>query len=140
SNVYLKHGYTIGESGGEHFRILFTLLLPLTALTLPFVRSRAQRYILLFLLVLMVQGANSRSTALIPALYIVGATIRSKRIGVVKFVSLSALSLVLAMMAFEYRNNAVQGVVGNLINLFVNGINFDLLIYAMNYLFSYSLF
>lgn len=140
SSVYYKEGYTIGDSGIAVFRILYTLLLPFSMLLLPLIKSSILRWILLILIILLVLGTSSRMIILIPFFYYLGVVIKSKKISLFKFF-ISVVAIIFLLNAvINFRDNQFQGLIPNLINLISGKVNYDLLNYALNYLFSFSVY
>lgn len=140
-NLYLRAGYTLGDGGGvAAFRTIYVMLLPISILLIAFIRIPILRYLLLTLAFFWILGTTSRSLIMIPVFYFVGLTIRKQKVCIIPFFLSVFLTIAFATLAIDFRNNALQGVIPNTQALFLEGINFDLILLATNYILSYSFF
>lgn len=139
-HLYFREGYTLGDSGIASFRVLYTMLLPLTCLLVPFVKFRFNRYLLMLILFILVQGTSSRNLVLLPVCYYIGIFLRDQKISMYK----GGISLVLIILsvniAIQYRDNQFQGVFPNLIYFFQYGLDYRITELAINYLTSFSVY
>ncbi|MBU3016150.1 O-antigen polysaccharide polymerase Wzy [Paraglaciecola agarilytica] len=139
-NLYYREGYTLDGAGLSSARILYTMILPLLCLCLPFYKGSSTKFILILLLYLLVLGTSSRNLIMIPACYFVGSYIRYRKINFISVVfSLLAVMFSVALV-METRNNIIQGVIPNINYLFDNGIDLTFIGLAINYLTSFSVF
>ncbi|WP_426369758.1 hypothetical protein [Pseudocolwellia sp. HL-MZ7] len=139
-NLYYREGYTLGDNGITAFRILYTMILPLTCLLIPLIKSNSKRYILILILFILIQGTSSRNLVLIPVCYYIGAFLRDQKVSLPKSI-LALIMIVLSVnIAIQYRDNQSQGVIPNIIYFYTYGLNFDVTEYAINYLTSFSIY
>jgi hypothetical protein len=140
SLIYYKEGYTIGNNGSAMFRILYTLLLPFSMILLPLLNNKLIRWFLLIILILLVLGTSSRQIILIPLFYFIGNVFRVKKVSVIGVI-LAVSSIVFLLNAMiNLRDYEIQGAIPNILHLVNGEIDFSLIFYAINYLFSYSIF
>ncbi|MCF9240944.1 hypothetical protein J7973_22420, partial [Vibrio parahaemolyticus] len=130
----------IGDAGNKYFRIIYSSLLPVSLMLLPFLKNKALRMTLFIALFFLVFGTSSRNIILIPVSYCFGVLIRDNKIGFLRGGGTVASVVILSAAALQYRFNQFQGVIPNAIEFFTNGINMDFVFLAINYLSSFSFF
>ncbi|HCH5021281.1 TPA: hypothetical protein NKX82_001835 [Vibrio parahaemolyticus] len=140
SHIYSREGYLIGDAGNKYFRIIYSSLLPVSLMLLPFLKNKALRMTLFIALFFLVFGTSSRNIILIPVSYCFGVLIRDNKIGFLRGGGTVASVVILSAAALQYRFNQFQGVIPNAIEFFTNGINMDFVFLAINYLSSFSFF
>lgn len=118
--------------------IISRLMLPACIILCVFVRNKALRYSGVLVNYLPLFGATSRAMLLIPIFYAIGLLLRNEKISVYKLLLLLIILLVSSGIAFEYRNNALIGMLPNLTELLHDGLPFNGILLSLNYLFSFS--
>lgn len=136
--IYFRESYGQLYNGNNSLKLLFDLMVNVLALILPFHKSKTFRILLLILLLIFLQGLNKRLIVLIPLLYFLGVYIRDLRFSYSKSFALILTALFFAATTYSYRNNSQQGIIYNIMYFYNNGLNIDLSIEGINYLFGYS--
>ncbi|HEA3090950.1 TPA: hypothetical protein RVR74_003285 [Aeromonas salmonicida] len=140
TSIYYREGYTLGDSGIGSARVLYTLLLPLTCLLIPFSNNRWLKLFLGVSLFLLVMGTSSRNLVLIPACIFLGSVIKTGTVSVLRGLFFGVLVSISVTISLQSRNYQIQGVIPNIISLFESGLDFSLMNYSINYLTSFSIF
>lgn len=138
-HLYSRVGYA-GATGSSSARILYTLLFPITCLSLPFIKNRILKWTLFLILIFLVQGTSSRNSILIPSLFFVGVCLRDSKVSIVKAIIFGALGLFFAAYSLQYRENQYQGVIPNIIFFINEGVDFNYLTRSVNYVSSFSFY
>ena len=136
--LYFREGYLPLYNGNNTLQLFFDFMVYIIAMLLPFHKSKIVRYILFFLLLVFLQGLNKRLIILIPVIYFLGSYVRDMKFHYLKFFLLISVSLFFAAVVFSYRNNYEQGIISNIIYFYNKGLDFDLSIAGINYLFGFS--
>jgi hypothetical protein len=138
SHVYFREGYLIGDGGIPVFRSIYTMLLPLTMILLPFYRGKLVRIGLLVFVLFLVIGSSSRNMLLVPFCYYFGVVIRTNRVRFYQLILLVLIIVLLASISMQYRYNTYQGAIPNMLTLLTKGVDLELVTFAINYLISFS--
>lgn len=140
SHVYFREGYVISnnQSMGA-FRVIQVIALPVVVLLLALSRNRKLGLALLVIIYLYVLGLSSRQLLLVPVFYYIGVCYRENGIPVYKFLFLIPVVLVSLLAVTSFRDNIYQGLYPNAINLLLMKFNYEGLVVAFNYIFSYSI-
>lgn len=136
--IYFREGYLPIYGGSNMLKMLFELMVFVLLIVLPFYKSKVGRLLLLVLILILVQGLNKRMTVLLPILYLMSSYVRDSKLNYSSFFILILVSLLFSATAYEYRGNLEQGVISNIIYFYNNGINFEMSLDSINYLFGFS--
>lgn len=136
--LYFRGSYGEIYDGRNGLKMLFSLLVNITALILPFHKSKLARNILLIILLIFLQGLNKREILLVPILYFFGSYIRDLKINYINLLVASFLALFFASTAYSFRHNSEQGIISNIVYFFNNGIDAETTFDGINYIFGYS--
>lgn len=120
--------------------IIFFVVSPFITTLIPFIRSRAIRYLVFLVCFLVLFSSSSRFTVMVPFLYVIGTFLRFNKIRI--SVALVCLTLIIFGLVFvlQIRNYTFHGLIPNLDALFTIGVDIEYLFTGLNYAFSFSLF
>jgi|GEM_PF-6855218 len=137
-HIYQRQGYLVGEGGSATARILLALVVPFVSFILAFGRNRLLNWFLLSVLFCWIAALSSRSLALIPFFFLIGAIFNAHRLPVFQTPILVVFILIGLALPLSARNNEVQGLIPNLTFLLSGEFSVDFIIDAINYATSYS--
>ncbi|KDE41137.1 polymerase [Nitrincola lacisaponensis] len=139
SHIYYRDGYVIdNESGSAVFRLLQVVLLPVVAVTLALTKKKKLGFFLFLILYIYVLGLSSRYSMVVPVFYYFGLIYRNNNYSVLGLVVVALVSLLSLLASVSFRDNIQQGVFPNLYSLVMLDFNYELFMYSLNYIFSYS--
>ncbi|WP_155247365.1 hypothetical protein [Teredinibacter turnerae] len=120
--------------------VVARLSLPLSAFSCAFIKNRFVRIFCLLLIFFPVFAQTSRAVLLVGFFYYVGLFVRESKVTLGQTLIFILYSIFAVGFALEYRYNEAQGVYGNLSTLFEHGLSMDLLVFGVNYVFSFSVY